>query len=86
MDDTRDSYVTEMHVTVLKDILLCWRKMLRKPAISLAGACWEDFEVVEVDSWPKVSDDQGSVLQPVQLKKPSLSVCQKSDQFMAKVR
>lgn len=87
VDDSQDGYLSNMHVTVLKDILLCWRNMLRRPTINLTGACWEDFEVVEAESWPKMSDDRGSVLQPVQLKKSSRSLDSQNygGQFIAKV-
>lgn len=89
VDDPRDTYLADMHMTVLKDILLRWRNMLRKPAISLSGACWEDFEVVEVQSWPKVSDVHASVLQPVQLKTSARSLGGRHNcdgQFIAKIK
>lgn len=62
--------------------------MLRKPTISLAGACWEDFEIVESNSTPKVSVDQGSVSLPVRLRKESTNLDSNNccGKYIAKVR
>jgi hypothetical protein len=81
------NYITDMHLIVLKDILRCWRNMLCKPTISLAGACWEDFEVVQSESRPKVSEDQGSMSLVVQLRKESsnLDSNNRCGQYIAKV-
>ena len=87
-EQLRDDYITEMHLTVIKDILRCWRNMLRKPTISLAGACWEDFEIVESSSPVKVSEDQGSVSLPVRLRKESTNLDSNNccGKYIAKVR
>lgn len=88
IDDSRDSYVTDMHLIVLKDILRCWRNLLRKPTIDLAGACWEDFEMVESESWPKVSEDHSSVSVPVRLRRvsPNSDTNTCCRQYIAKVK
>lgn len=61
--------------------------MLRKPTISLAGACWEDFEIVKSESRPKVSEDEGSVSLPVRLRKASTNLDSNNycKQYIAKV-
>jgi hypothetical protein len=46
--------------------------MLCKPTISLAGACWEDFEIIESESRPEVSED--SVSLQVRLRKESTNL------------
>lgn len=61
--------------------------MLRKPMISLAGACWEDFEVIESESRPKVSKDEDSVSLPVRLREESANLDSNNccGQYIAKV-
>lgn len=73
-EEPRNDYITNMHLTVIKDILRCWQNMLRKPMISLAGACWEDFEIIESDSPQRVSEDLDSVSMPVRLRKESTNL------------
>ena len=86
-DAPTDTYVTDMHLTVLKDILRCWRNMLCKPTISLAGACWEDFEIIESESQPEVCENQDSVSLQVRLRKESTNLDSKNrcGQYIAKV-
>ncbi|XP_028402298.1 flocculation protein FLO11-like [Dendronephthya gigantea] len=87
-DFLRDNNITDMHLIVLKDILRCWQNMLRKPTISLAGACWEDFEAIESESWPKVSEDQDSVSLPVRLREESTILDSNNccGQYIAKIK
>ena len=61
--------------------------MLRKPTISLAGACWEDFEIVEFETPPTISEVQGSVSLPVRLRKEvtNLKTNNCCGQYIAKV-
>lgn len=81
-----DDSFTDIHLTVLKDILQCWKKKLLEPTINLIGACWEDFEIVDDDA--VFSVDEGILSLRVKLRQEVKHLeCDKSKElYLAKVK